>query len=525
MTSRNPMERSAMESKSFFAVLDHTGNLVDTDADADEAYARAQHASPTGTVVVDGAVFGEPERTQNPAGKLANAAQKALVACRVPALSFSANDWASFDPVNNQKDAAQVEAARDVLRKWGRKEYASILESVKGEVYRPQEEGEKGKRGGIAREFSAGWLVGDFLRQNQKMAKILEGEDVMHDSIGLSLLPHGASFRDPFSTSTEQGAGGATNCLFSTAECRKVCLVNTGQRALESGAFASSYLFSKMLRENPDAFAINVFDRCIQAFLDTDKEGRRAYAEKFRESAPLDMRFNRFIRLNVLSDLPWELLAPGMIESICRLGRRMLQPNKRHVARDGLMFYDYTKIPYRRGLPDLYDLTMSFSGSAGLFDALFDVINGDPEAAPRAAVVFVQREEKPAHGRYGTSMYRAAPGKPLSSKQEWHSWEFLGQRVWNGDLSDVRPLDPKGVRIVGLTYKPPNYKVAAPVGAKKKFALEAVVPATDIDRELPTFLVRVRQPDPDAPPIVMATQDPDNRKLVLPTVSELESML
>jgi hypothetical protein len=173
----------------------------------------------------------------------------------------------------------------------------------------------------------------------------------------------------------------------------------------------------------------------------------------------------------------------------------------------------------------MYDLTMSFSGSAGLFPALFDVINGDSESAPRAAVVFVQREGTPQHGRYGTSMYKAAPGKPLSSENEWHSWEFLGQRVWNGDLSDVRPLDPKGVRIVGLTYKPPNYKVAAPVGATKKFALEAVVPATDIDRELPTFLVRVRQPDPDAPPIVMATQDPKNRKLVLPTVSELESML
>jgi hypothetical protein len=443
----------------------------------------------------------------------------------VPKVSFSADDWAGFDPVHNEDDRDQVEAARDALRKYGRKEYAEILESVKGEVQRPQEEGEKGKRGGIAREFDAGWLMGDFLRQNQKMAKILEGEDTMHDSIGLSLLPHGSSFRDPFSTSTDQGPRNATNCLFSTVECRKVCLVNTGQRALESGAFASSYLFSKMLREIPDAFAINVFDRCIQAFLDTDKEGRRAYAAAFKESAPLDMAFRRFIRLNVLSDLPWELLAPGMMESVCNYARGLLQPGKRHTTRDGLMFYDYTKIPYRRGVPGVYDLTMSFAGTAGLFPALFDVINGDPEAAPRAAVVFVKREERPAHGRYGTAMYRAAPGKPLSSKEEWHAWEFLGQRVWNGDLSDVRPLDPKNVRIVGLTYKPPNYKVAAPVGAKKKFALEAVVPATDIDRELPTFLVRVRQPDPDAPPIVVATQDPDNRKLVLPTVSELESML
>lgn len=526
MTYRNPMERNAAESKSFFAVLDSHGVMIDQDDDVDEAYARARHASPTETVVIDSTVMAEPEPSANPAGKLKEAAQKALAAARVPEVKFTPRDWASFDPLSNGDDRRTVEAARDALRKYGREEYARILKAVKGEVFEPQRKGEVGKRGGVAGEFNAGWLVGDFLRQNQKMAKILAGEDTMHDSIGLSLLPHGASFREPFSTSTEQGSGGATNCLFSTKECRKVCLVNTGQRALESGAFASSYLFSKMLRENSDAFLINVFDRCVKAFLDADTEGRRAYLDAFGDSAPRSMAFRRFIRLNVLSDLPWELLAPGMIEAICEYARRIiLGCNRTHTSRDGLMLYDYTKIPYRKGIPGYYDLTMSFSGSAGMFPALFDVINGDTDAAPRVAVVFVKREERPQHSRYGTSMYQGMPGKPLSSKEEWHSWEFLGQRVWNGDLSDVRPLDPRGVRVVGLTYKPPNYKVAAPIGSKKKFSLEAVVPATDIDRELPTFLVRVRQPDPDAPPIVMATQDPKNRRLVLPTVSEFEAML
>ena len=518
----NAMQNAAMESKSFFAVLDHTGTMVDQDASSEEAYERARHASPTGTVVVDSTVFAEPEKTANPAGKLAGAARKALAACRVPEVN---RDWADFDPVHNENDRELVEEARDALRKYGSKKYAEILGSVKGKVFEPQREGEEGKRGGIAREFDPGWLRGDFLRQNQKMAKILEGEDTMHDSIGLSLLPHGASFRDPFSTSTDQGGGGATNCLYSTPECRKVCLVNTGQRALESGAFASSYLFSWMLREKPEAFLINVFDRCVQAFLGATIDGRRAYKKKFRESAPTDMAFNRFIRLNVLSDIPWELLAPDMIESICEYARDLLQPGKRHTARDGLMLYDYTKIPYRRGIPGMYDLTMSFSGTAGLFPALFDVINGDPESAPRAAVVFVKREESPVHGRYGTAMYRPQPGKPLSSKEEWHAWSFLGQPVWNGDLSDVRPLDPKNVRVVGLTYKPPRYKVDVAPGSKKKFALEDVVAPTAIDRELPSFLVRVRQPDPEAPPIVMATQDPSNRLLVLPTSAEFESML
>jgi hypothetical protein len=79
----------------------------------------------------------------------------------------------------------------------------------------------------------------------------------------------------------------------------------------------------------------------------------------------------------------------------------------------------------------------------------------------------------------------------------------------------VRPLDPDEVKIVGLTYKPPHYKVA-PREKGKKFSLLPVVPSSRLDAELPSFLVRVMQPDPDAPPVVVATQDPDNRKLILP---------
>lgn len=322
----------------------------------------------------------------------------------------------------------------------------------------------------------------------------------MYDSIGLSLLPHGASFRDPFEQSTEQGPGGVTFCEFSTKECRKVCLVNTGQRALESGAFAAGYLFSALIREMPGEFFVNLFDRCVHEFEVAERKG-----------------FHRFIRLNVLSDLPWELIAPGFLEAVCDHTRARLLRKGRHRMTDGLAFYDYTKIPYRRGIDDFYDLTFSFSGSRGLYPALFDVLEDQPDSARRAAVVFVKRREKPIPktGAY----YTAAPGKPLASKEPWHAWSFLGERVWNGDLSDVRPLDPREVKIVGLTYKPARYKVE-PTTRGKKFGLVPVVDSTELDRELPTFLVRVRQPDPDAPPVVIATQDPANRKLVLPTWKE-----
>lgn len=498
MTTWNPASRrAAMESApSFIAVLDHNGDMIDSDEDPNEAYERAAHASPTGTVIVDSSVDANDDTVTNPPSKpqLANAAERALSACRIDPLGIV---WDNFDP-RSADDAKIVKEARAELRDRGREIYAELVSSVEGKIFAPQRKREKGKRGGIAAQFDPAWLASEFLRQNQKVAKLLAGSSAMYDSIGLSLLPHGASFRDPFSTSTEQGPGGATNCLFSTPECRKVCLVNTGQRALESGAFASSYLFSRLVRELPDAFFINLFDRCVQEFIEAE-----------------DRRFHRFIRLNVLSDLPWELIAPGFLEAICEYARMQVGGRRRRAHRmtDGLAFYDYSKIPYRRGIDGIYDITLSFSGSRGMFPAFFDVLDGDRNSAPRAAVVFVKREEKPVKST--SSFYRASPGKPLKSEHQWHTWNFLGERVWNGDYSDVRPLDPEDVKIVGLTYKPPHYKVA-PTTRGKKFGLVPVVPPSELDAELPTFLVRVRQPDPEAPPIVVATQDRDNRKLILP---------
>jgi hypothetical protein len=86
-----------------------------------------------------------------------------------------------------------------------------------------------------------------------------------------------------------------------------------------------------------------------------------------------------------------------------------------------IQFYDYTKIPapWKRTLPN-YHLTFSHSGTnlTDCIDALSHGIN--------VAVVF--------HG--------ALP-------ETWH-----GYKVVNGDESDVRFMDPKGV-VVGLTAKGP----------------------------------------------------------------------
>jgi hypothetical protein len=490
--------RAIESSKPFFAVLDSEGTMVDEDADLDEAYLRAQHASPTGTVIVDKAALSQPEAAPNPPEALRRATDKALKGCGIPVVDF---DWENFDPMSNKQ---LVDLARSRLAGRGREIYEVIRDDAERigsgtRIHRPQEGGEVGKRGGIAECFNPAWLTGAFLRQNQKMKKVLEGSSRMYDSIGLSLLPHGASFRDPFSTSSDQGPGGATFCKYSTPECRKVCLVNTGQRALESGAFAAGYLFSALIREMPEDFYINLFHRCVEAFMKADRDG-----------------FHRFIRLNVLSDLPWERLAPGFIEGVCNYVRQRLMPGQRHTMKEGLALYDYSKIPYRRGIDGFYDLTMSWSGSQGMLQAVSDVLSGDPGSARRVATVFVKREEKMIRSKTTglSAPYRASPGKPLKSSEQWHSWEFLEEPVWNGDLSDVRPLDPDKVKMVGLIYKPPHYKIE-PELRGKKFGLKPVVPVSELDKELPTFIVRVRQPDPNAPPIVVQTQDPDNRVLTI----------
>lgn len=417
--------RNAVDgAESFVAVLDKHGVMIDSDRDPDEAYEKAERAayaqgSPTGSVAVDSSVYAVPERANPPAGALARAPQVALKMSRIPATT---TDWRTFDPLGDDKQA--VRAARAELRERGKQMYGRLLDDARKMVHVTQ------KRGGVAAAFHDDWLTGDFLRQNMKMKKVLETGD-SYDSIGLSLLPHGASFRPPFSTDVDQGPSGASYCTFSTPECRKVCLVNTGQRALESGAFASSYLFSQLLREMPEQFLMNLFERCVLAF---------------EQAAEKD--FYRFIRLNVLSDLPWELLAPGFFEGVADYARNRRLGRKSWRWEHGLAFYDYTKIPYRRGVGGYYDLTMSFAGGKALFPALFDILEGDRRSARRAAVVFVKREQDVVRGT-GVP-YRAAPGKPLMGAESYLPWTFLGEQVWNGDLSDIRPLDPDRVKIVGL---------------------------------------------------------------------------
>lgn len=89
-----------------------------------------------------------------------------------------------------------------------------------------------------------------------------------------------------------------------------------------------------------------------------------------------------------------------------------------------IQFYDYTKIANRRKLPSNYDLTFSYSGVL----AYQPFVEKARAAGMRIAAVFRNRADIPA--------------------------SFIGMRCVDGDDTDIRHLDPKGV-IVALYAKGP----------------------------------------------------------------------
>jgi hypothetical protein len=111
-------------------------------------------------------------------------------------------------------------------------------------------------------------------------------------------------------------------------------------------------------------------------------------------------------RLNGTSDIRWETVKVGNFPNIMAMF-------------PDVTFYDYTKIPNRRGLPQNYHLTFS------LADGNDDLARRAIENGMNVAVVFA--------------------GKTLPET-------FMGLPVINGDETDLRFLDPKRV-IVGLKAK------------------------------------------------------------------------
>ncbi len=144
----------------------------------------------------------------------------------------------------------------------------------------------------------------------------------------------------------------------------------------------------KFLLDNPDAFLGLLTYEIGKVWENHGKDGR--------------------VRLNTFSDIPWEVVHPPLFADFPRL-----------------KFYDYTKWPLgeRPVLPKNYRLT--FSASERTTD---EEIKAVLAAGRNVAVVFDIKRTKPLPKTY------------------------LGARVIDGDKSDDRYTDPKGV-VVGLRSK------------------------------------------------------------------------
>jgi hypothetical protein len=208
---------------------------------------------------------------------------------------------------------------------------------------------------------------------------------------------------------------GHNTCPKASAECILGCLNTSGRVRMDKH---NRILSARINRTN-------MFYSDRQGFMNQlDHEIRLAKNRAHRTG----MKFA--VRLNATSDLSPETFVLG--------GRNLLD------IHSNIRFYDYTKVPNRLRLLDKYKnyhLTFSFSGHNWdeCVDALRDGVS--------VAVVFDVKR-----------------GQPLPKT-------FRGYRVIDGDITDYRPSDPKGV-IVGLRWKRIRNKLHNDTIRQSKFVIQ-----------------------------------------------------
>lgn len=285
---------------------------------------------------------------------------------------------------------------------------------------------------------SATSLIDSFLTTNEKIDKRLP--DMPNATVlGLSFLPHALVKEVVQNTDPMTGFGefksdfdaldlpaNFTLCTHATKECKATCLTYVGH--------------NWMVFYNAKLKAAKTI-----AFLSEPVAFMRLLYEAIKKLQRSKKR-NKFCRLNVLSDVCWEIVAPWIFEKI-----------------QGVQFYDYTKIP-GRNTPDNYDLTFSYAGTP----ANKKHCESELARGRRIAVVFigykrVGEEWKPLGKLKGPELLEQFPQLPPT---------FMGYPIVDGDISDLRPLEPGGV-VVGLRFKTSGLKTANPDFEKFSFATGA----------------------------------------------------
>lgn len=200
---------------------------------------------------------------------------------------------------------------------------------------------------------------------------------------------------------------GYNTCSHSTPECRMGCLNSSGRAGIEYFT-GTTTIYDARVRKTQLLFEETAF---FMSWLIADIKTVKAKAEKDG--------FGFSVRLNCTSDIDWQKIYVN--------GKNIFQ------IFSNVMFYDYTKNPSKfNELPANYHLTFSHTGRnwqicETLLNKGFNV-----------AMIFNVKDENTLPSLYN------------------------GYRVINGDLTDYRIDDAKGI-IVGLKWK----RIANRVNEKK----------------------------------------------------------
>jgi hypothetical protein len=229
-------------------------------------------------------------------------------------------------------------------------------------------------------------------------------------------------------------------CAGSSPECRDSCLIFAGQNAAARYNTYRKVAQSMSLLHQPVAFMRMLIDS-IDQWID----GCNFYLRKNRGA-----ELNPFFRMNVLSDIPWERIAPWFFTHFT--GRAGENGKK-------LRFYDYTKVPGRRGMPGMdlpfpknYDLTFSLSGENANEQYAIEEIECHDS---RIAVVFLGHRK--SDGEWQTYLGKGDIAQKELPLPERFQIGNCNLRVLDGDKSDVRPHNP-GRTCIGLRWKTPSEK-------------------------------------------------------------------
>lgn len=231
---------------------------------------------------------------------------------------------------------------------------------------------------------------------------------------GLTHPETGKSFYTAVLHLSPANESGFQCCAWHTTGCAQSCLHYTGDPQRMGGKLKGRFSKTLFLAKRPDDFLRQLYKEI----------------EEFRQLAQRDGR-HLSIRLNATSDIPWEASKYSIKDGI---GKQLVRQVMHHFP--DVFFYDYTKSPGRmdnflsgRNFPRNYHLTYSRSEHA----TSPMIADGILERGGNVAIVF--------------NVHRRHPLPNFWLSRTGHKFPII-----NGDLHDLRILDPKGV-VVGLRAK------------------------------------------------------------------------